>query len=156
MNLKTRQIKSIILVFFISSTTFVNSKDVPYRNNNQRLQRTEVKHLIFQFFSNLCGNKMFLHFQRVKRQSDAVSTILQTALKFAPIIIDTFTGGGGGVGGGGGLSDIVKLVGPLLGGGLNPAAPSTATKITPVKETATTVNKVDKIGGVSFSFVNRK
>ncbi len=82
-----------------------------------------------------------------------MSTILQTALKFAPIIIDTFTGGGGGggVGGGGGLSDIVKLVGPLLGGGLNPAAPSTATKITPVKETAATVNKVDKIGGVSCS-----
>jgi len=78
-----------------------------------------------------------------------MGTILQTALKFAPIIIDTFTGGGGGVGGGGGLGEIIKLVGPLLGGASNSASPSTPTKIAPVKDTPTTVNKVDKIGGVS-------
>ena len=84
-----------------------------------------------------------LSFQRVKRQSEtAINTIVQMALKYAPLLINTFVGGGGSGGGVGGLADLAASF--LGGGGAGVAAakPPVNTKVTAVAP-----DKTDKIGG---------
>jgi hypothetical protein len=63
------------------------------------------------------------------------------ALKYAPLLINTFVGGGSG--GGGGLADLAASF--LGGGGAGAAArPPVNTKVT-----AVTPDKTDKIGGLA-------
>ena len=85
--------------------------------------------------------------QRVKRQGDdAIGTMMQLGLKFAPLIINSMLGGGGG--GGGGLAD---LAASFLGGGGSPAAakPAVNTKL------QSTADKTDKIGATVSSIFSR-
>ena len=76
----------------------------------------------------------------MKRQSDvAINTIMQMALKYAPILINSIVGGGGG--GGGGLADLAAAF--LGGGGVAGAAAKPAVN---TKVTAVTPDKADKVG----------
>lgn len=120
--MKPRRFEAVILIFLIATSSLAEARKLPPKNT----QKGQI--------------------ERVKRQADdTFGNIIQMALKYAPLIVNTFFGGGGG--GGGGLADLASsipaLLGGLTGGGSKPA---TDTKVTPVAAASTTVEKLDTIG----------